>query len=76
MYINTEMRKILIYLTTFVFIFLGIFSLMMFMYGDPKSYITWVWLFPAQILVQPSYTKMLELAKNFLGEKEKPKDDE
>ena len=75
------MKTVLSILITFLFMFIGILSLTMFILGPGDQIITYLWLLPAQIILQPAYTQLRTLANRRLGigeksEDEKPEDEQ
>ena len=59
--------------------FIGMTSVYMFITGDVHSITTWLWLFPAQIIMQPGFKACSTMASNIVGadvDDEKPEDEQ
>ena len=70
------MKTVLSILIAYLFMFIGILSLMLFILGPGDQIITYLWLLPAQIILQPTYTQLRTLANGLLRIDEKHEDEQ
>ena len=60
------MKTVLSILIAYLFMFIGILSLMLFILGPGDQIITYLWLLPAQIILQPAHIQLRTLANGLL----------
>lgn len=66
-----RISKILQFILTYMLLFLGIIALIQYVIGPGDHVLTYLWLIPAQIILQPAYKECAQITSNLLGNDKK-----